>query len=285
MSSDTLLHLQQINDEDSDIKPFGPYQEEAIISLALDHPEFFTAIGRFLDPSMFGCLEARLVIAEILNIFEKHNVVPTRAILRDKIAALITVDDPYEKILSLVDRPSNPREVPLVKDTLLKWARDRAYGLLYSDEAQNAYANGDYEQLEEIVQQANRIADIGQAGFWFFDSYKILYEPDIIDHRTTGFSKLDRALNNGGPSPKEVLCWLAGTNVGKCSSIQSKIYEKENSRIFELELENGKIIKLAGFRKVQTSRGRIKVKDLTENDDVTEISFRDDSWDLELSDM
>jgi replicative DNA helicase len=34
-------------------------------------------------------------------------------------------------------------------------------------------------------------------------------------HYSTGFSRLDAALNDGGPSPGQVLIWLAATNVGK----------------------------------------------------------------------
>jgi hypothetical protein len=91
-------------------------------------------------------------------------------------------------------------------------------------------------------------------------------------------------LNNGGPSPKEVVCWLAPTNVGKCHSLQSKILEKRLSRIFELELDDGTIIKLAGFREVQTTRGIVKVCDLTDGDDITEIPIETDGV-IELSDM
>jgi|10_taG_2_1085330.scaffolds.fasta_scaffold00305_28 hypothetical protein len=211
----TLSKLQDLTEDSDEIKPFGPYQEEAIISLALDHPEFFTSVGRFMKPEMFGSLECRWVIAEILNSFEKHNVVPPRPLLRDKMVASLTEDDPWQRILELVDRPSDPREVPIIKDTLLRWAQDRAYGLIYSEEAQEAYARGDYEELESIVESANRIADVGQQAFWFLDNYEILFEPDVIDHKTTGFPSLDRKLNNGGPSTKEVVCWLAATNVGK----------------------------------------------------------------------
>ena len=196
-------------------KPFGPYEEEAIVSLALDHPEFFTGIGRFLTPAMFARGECQWVIAEILNTYEKFGVVPTRPMLKDRLIKSFTEDDPHEIVLRIIDRPSEPREVPIIKDTLLRWAKDRAYGLLFSDEAQDAYARGDYDQLEEIVQTANRIADVGKKGFWFFEHFETLFEPDIIEHRTTGFMHLDQMLNNGGPSPKEVVCWLAGTNVGK----------------------------------------------------------------------
>jgi replicative DNA helicase len=210
---DTLSKLEQ---ETSDqVTPFGAYEEEAIISLALDHPEFWTSVGRFLKPNMFGRLECRLVAAEILNSFEKFDIIPTRKILRDRIIASLTEDHPYDEILRIVDRKSDYREVPLIKDTLLKWAKDRAFGQIYSEEAQLAYARGDYQYLEKIISEANRIADVSSNGFWFFDNYQLLFEPNVIDHRTTGFPKLDKLLNNGGPSPKEVVCFLAPTNVGK----------------------------------------------------------------------
>lgn len=210
---DTLSKLEDL--EPNQTTPFGSYEEEAIISLALDHPEFWTSVGRFLKPTMFARLECRLVAAEILNSFEKYDIVPTRKILRDRIVASLTEDDPYDEILRIVDRKSDYREVPIIKDTLLKWAKDKAFGQIYSEEAQMAYARGDYQFLEKIISEANRIADVGNNGFWFFENFQLLFEPNIIDHRTTGFPKLDQMLNNGGPSPKEVVCWLAPTNVGK----------------------------------------------------------------------
>jgi hypothetical protein len=282
--STTLSKLQDLSDDSDEVKPFGPYQEEAIISLALDHPEFFTSVGRFMKPEMFSSLECRWVIAEILNSFEKHNVVPPRPLLRDKMVASLTEDDPWQRVLELVDRPSNPREVPIIKDTLLRWAQDRAYGLIYSEEAQDAYARGDYEELEAIVESANRIADVGQQAFWFLDNYEILFEPDIIDHKTTGFPSLDRKLNNGGPSAKEVCCWLAATNVGKCHTLKSKIIERDLSRIFDLELEDGTVIQLAGFREIQTARGMVKVCDLTDEDEIADIPTETDGT-IELQDL
>jgi len=208
----TLDKLDSLKDTD---QPFGPYQEEAIVSLALDHPEFFTTVGRFLKPEMFKRLECQYVMAKILNSFTEHNVIPTRQLLKDEVEKTMSVDDPFEPILEVIDRKSNNREVPLLKNTLLKWAKDRAYGLIYSDEAMDAYHNQDYAKLESIINEANRIADIGDGGFWFFENLDILFNKDTIEHKTTGFPQLDRFLNNGGPSAKEVVCWLAATNVGK----------------------------------------------------------------------
>lgn len=281
--ANTLDKLEELTETEPKT-PFGEYQEETIISLAFDHPEFFNAAARFIKPEHFGKLECRWLMAEILNSYEKFSVIPTRAWLRDHIinSVKITEDDPYDEIFRLIDRQSDPREVPHIKDTLLKWSKERAYGLLYSDESVEAYHRGDFGHLENIVQEANRIADVGNVGFWFFENMDILFQPNIIQHRTTGFPQLDRILNNGGPSAKEVVCWLAGTNVGKCSSKQTLIIEEKLSRIYELELEDGSIILARGSRKVQTLRGRIRVADLTESDEFTEIPVGDDSWDLEL---
>ncbi len=282
---DTLNKIKSI---DSSVGPqvaqFGKYEEEAIISLAIDLPEFFTSVGRFMKPNMFQRLECQVVMAEILNNFEKHNIVPSRNLLKDRILAILTEDDPYESILAIIDRKSNYREVPIIKESLLKWAKDKAFGQIYSEEAQNAYVNGDYEFLESIIQDANRIADVGKKGFWFFDNYQLLFQQDIVDHRTTGFPKLDKILNNGGPSKKEVVCWLAPTNVGKCHTLNTKILEKRLSNIFKLELEDGKIIELAGYRKIQTARGVVRVCDLTDEDDITEIPTESDG-DIDVSDV
>lgn len=230
---DTLDKLEEADEQEDVRHPFGPYEEEAIISLSLDHPQFFSAVCTFMKPEMFRRMEAQWVMAEILNLFEEFNTIPTRDILYDRLSSKITEDDPFEEVLGLVRRKSNPREIPMVKDTLLKWARDRQYGMLYSDEALEAYRTGNYGFLEELVSQANRIADVSESGFWFFENLELLFQEDIIDHRTTGFPKLDKLLNNGGPSKKEVVCWMAGTNVGKsivlCNNAISSLQGESSS--------------------------------------------------------
>lgn len=209
----TLDRLAEAQDQ---ANPFKKFQEEAIISLAIDYPDFFLAVADFIKPEMFSRLDARLVMAEILNLHEKYNTIPTRGILRDHIESFLTEDDPHEEIMSLVDRKSNYREIPIVKELLLTWAKRKAFGMLYKPEAIEAFKNGNYEHLEQLFNQANRIVDVGDnSGFWFFENLEILFQPSAIEHRTTGFQRLDKMLNNGGPSPKEVVCWMAPTNVGK----------------------------------------------------------------------
>lgn len=283
--TDIISKLKEAEAADlPDPTPFGEFEEEAIVSLALDNPEFFTSVGRFLTPSMFKRVECQYVITHILNAFEKYDIVPTRHILRDRILADLTEDDQYEEVLALVDRKANFREVPIVKDLLLKWARDRAYGQIYSEEALAAYERGDYAYIEKLMQEANRIEDVGQKGFWFFENYHLLFEPDIIDHRTTGFPSLDKMLNNGGPSPKEVLCWLAPTNLGKCHTLDSKIIEQNLSRIYEIELEDGQIYKFAGYQRLPIyGKGLVRVCDLQPEDSIIGFpELADDTADITI---
>ena len=128
-------------DEDADHTPFGKYQEEAIISLALDHPEFFINVGRYLKPDMFGRQECKYVIAVLLNYYEKYRIIPTRLLIRDIIEKELTPEQPFDIVFKIIDRKSDPREVPIIKDTLMKWAKTKAYGSADRTDAYSAFAS------------------------------------------------------------------------------------------------------------------------------------------------
>jgi len=285
--STTLSVLQEL-DHETPAGRFSPKTEENIIALALDQPAFIGAAMGFMKAEMFGRNETMYLMAHIINYYEKYGTVPTRDWLLDKLEHdpkfNIDVFD-EETILGIVRRKSDPRDVPAIKDQILEWAREQAYGRLYSDEARAAYHRGDHVYLDNIINDAQKITDIGTSGLWLLDEIDVLFAPQSNIHCTTGFSRLDRILNNGGPSPKEVVCWMAPTNVGKCLTVDTKIVEESLSRIYELELEDGQVVKLRGSRRVQTARGTVKVCDLTNSDDLIEIPTGDDTWDLEVPDM
>lgn len=270
--------------------PFGDHEEEAIVSLIIDHPELFTSLARFLKHQLFKKTEVQYVIAQILTFHETYNVFPTRGMLLDIIKKDLTVEAAgYEDILKIADRQSDPREIPYLKGRILDWARKKSYGLIYDPEVMARFADGDFEYLEQVFNQARNIQDVGAGTLWFFDEAEKLFVRDVKEKFTTGFKQLDAYMHNDddirGPCRKEELVWMAPTGVGKCHTLQSKIIERNLSQIFELELDNGTIIKLAGFREVQTARGRIKVCDLTDGDDIIEIPDIVDEADLHLPDM
>lgn len=195
--------------------PFGPHEERAIISLALDEPEFFATAGRYITHSFFRLPEAQWVMGIIEDLFQKTGAVPTRNLVRDYAIKHLTVDDDYEAFLSVIDRHSDPREIPAIKESLVNWARNRAYGMLYDPEVIAAYERGDYQAVEQVMDNAKRITDVSTSGIFFFDNLDLIFTRNAEEKLTTGFNKLDDWLNEGGPTRGEVVCWMAPTGVGK----------------------------------------------------------------------
>lgn len=233
--------LKALDTEPSESEsPFGPHEEEAMISLLLDFPELYIPVAKYLSPDLFDRIDTKYVVAALQRDFDLHGVVPSRALLRDRLAQSLTVDDPYEEILSVVDRKSDPREVPYLRETLHKWTEHKIYELLYTDEAIMAHHRGDHQFLRKIFDDANRIQHSGQQGFWFFDQIDELFADHAIEHISLGFPSLDKHLNDGGPSTKEVLVWLAPTGVGKtlmmCNNAFAALNQGHNVLFVTFEL-------------------------------------------------
>mgnify|MGYP003145444201 CR=1 FL=1 len=195
--------------------PFGPDTEKAIVSLCFDEPEFFSTVGKQLTYKYFRLAETKFVMAVVEKLIEKHGFVPPRHVVRDYALKHFSTDDDWEPFLEVIDRASSPREVPFIKEELTNWARDAAYGLLYDDEAIAAYESRDYEALQNIFEEAQRISDVSAKGLWFFDEMDRVFDKDMTPSYTCGFSKIDQSIEGGGPSKGEVFCWMAATGVGK----------------------------------------------------------------------
>lgn len=260
--------------------PFGPHEEAAIISLAFSAPEFFSSVGQYLDIDFFHIPSVKFVLSIVKMLFDEHEVVPTRGMVRDIALRQLTVDDDYQEILDVIDRDLDPRDAPMIKETLIGWAREKAYGLLYSKDALSAYDRGDFDSITEIVENAQRIVDVSSSGMEFFKTYEDIFVVDTEVKLTTGFKDLDRFINEGGPTKGDVFVWMAPTGIGKCVHPESRIIEEKLSAIYEIETDEGKI-SLLGMQKVLTNVGTKLVADLQENDEIIELpSDRPDPKDM-----
>jgi KaiC/GvpD/RAD55 family RecA-like ATPase len=209
-----MSDLQAI-EEVGESAPFGPNTEKSIISLAFENPDFFATIANHLSHKFFRMAETSFVMGVIERLFRDTGSMPTKGAVRDVTLKELTVDDDYERILEIIDREMDKREVPFVKKELLAWTRDRAFGMLYSEEGILAYEHHDYDKLEEIFENARKITDVSTNGMNFFDESQKLFDKEKRDVYTCGFSELDRCIEGNGPSKGEVFCWMAPTGVGK----------------------------------------------------------------------
>jgi len=194
---------------------FGPAEEEAIISLILEHPETFVPMARFITADLFKGMSAKYVITMLKQEYDKYGSIPTRPMFRDKVARTLDADDPYQEILDLIEKKGDPRDLVRIRDNIKNWVQHQTLALLYSEDALDAHARGDYEYLDKIFNDANRVVLSADTGFWFFEQYEEILADNAIEHIHTGFASLDKFLNEGGPSPQEMVVWLAPTGVGK----------------------------------------------------------------------
>jgi replicative DNA helicase len=212
MSSWTATIVEQ------DKTPFEDSEEEAIVSLVLEHPDFYSSVGHYITPDLFQRADARYVMGVVCELFQKYESLPPKKIVADAVLKTLTVDSDYEPIKKLLKRRCDPREVQHVRDMIRDWAKDKAYEKLFTDGAE-AFADRDYTEIDQLLEKAQRITDPSGEELWFFESLDLIFHKDLKDHFSTGFHELDMYINadqNGiGPSRKEVLCWMAATGVGK----------------------------------------------------------------------
>jgi len=140
---------------------------------------------------------------------------------------------------------SDPREIPYIKDVVTKWAKHMAYGMLFK-EGYESFCQQNYDAVDELLNKAQKITDITSTGIWFFNSIDVLFHKETVEHFRTGFKELDANINPDaggvGPSRKEILCFMAGTGVGK-SLIMINVgvqCVREGQKVLHVSLENSK---------------------------------------------
>lgn len=202
-------------DDQQKEKKFGPSQEKAIISLIFDEPEFFTNVAQYLSPEDFNFVPAQYVYAIVYGYYKDKSVVITRDLCREEVEQQMTADDDFENVFEIINRRSNPREVPIIREKLVEWSKQRAYEKIYSDEAIQAFEAGDFSEITNIVEDARKITDKVSKGFWFFKNLDTLFIENQEQKLTTGFPRLDAIINEGGPTFGDTFCWMAPTGVGK----------------------------------------------------------------------
>ena len=194
---------------------FGKAEERSIISLLFDEPDFMAPILPYLNIEYFDQPATKYVFAIIKYHYDKHNVIISRPMCLDIATKDLTADDPIDTILSCIKRETDPRELPIIMDKLIEWTKKKAYNKIYSKEALEAHERGEYEHIDNIIEEARRITDSRGKFYSFFKEIPLLFRKDDSIHLTSGFPTLDQCLNLGGPTRGDVLCFMAATGVGK----------------------------------------------------------------------
>lgn len=232
------MPISLVDDQD-DNREFGDHQEKAIIALALDHPDFFSHVAQYLKPDMFTNPYASMVYHRIHEHYVKHGVIITRQLCKDELLSMLSADDDWKPCIEILDYESNPREIKILRDQLVSWAKSKAYDQLYTTDSIEAAEQGDYSHVDQIVEDARKITDFTGSAFWFFDQAEELFVDEMEKRYTTGFDYLDTFINAGGPAVGEVFCWTAPTGVGKSLMLVNSAYGclKMGAKVLFITLE------------------------------------------------
>ncbi|MBD3407193.1 MAG: hypothetical protein GF411_13825 [Candidatus Lokiarchaeota archaeon] len=191
-------------------------QERSIIALAFDYPDFFAYILNNIKMDDFSEDPNKFIFTIITTYYNRRSELPTREMARDIAARYLTVDDPLtDEVIENIQYEIDPRNIDVIKEDVIEWLRERAYGILYSDEGIEAYQSHNYVKLHKMLESASSVQDIGTDGMWFFNDFEIILQKRVMEKFTTGFDELDTYINFGGPSRGEVFLFMAPTGVGK----------------------------------------------------------------------
>jgi len=229
---------------------FTEFEEEQIILLALDSPDFFYRISRFLDHNYFSSDLHQYVMATYLEYYNKYDDVPTRDVLKNLVYRELKSDDELaEPVIEILNKEIDPRNNKYIRDIVVKWARTKQLSELYDERVMEAVQDGNIESVEEIFEKAMAISDIVIKPFRFFKDVDELFIEDEREYFTSGFSRLDGYIHDGrGPARREVFIWVAPTGVGKSIMLVNTSIANvlDGKNVLHISLENSE--KVTGHR-------------------------------------
>jgi len=196
---------------------FTEFEERHIILLALDSPDFFYRIASFIRPEYFDIDECAFIIALYKEYYDKYDDVPTREVLKEIVyKELKTDDERAQPVIDILNEELDTRNAKYIKAEIIDWAKKKQIALLYDEEVIEKVKAGDFDDVKNIIEEADKITDVIIKPFRLFDDIDELFIEDEKDHFTTGFKRLNQCFHDGnGPARREVFVWMAPTGVGK----------------------------------------------------------------------
>lgn len=229
---------------------FTEFEEENIILLALDSPDFFYRIAKFMKPEYFEEDAHQYIMHTYIEYYEKNDDIPNKEILKNIIfKELKGSDELVDPILEILDKEIDPRSLKYIREEIVKWARIKQMSMLYSEEIIDEVKNGNIDKINDIVDGAANISDVIINPFRFFEDIDQLFIEDERDYFTTGFTRLDQNMHEGrGPARREVLIWVAPTGVGKSILLVNTAVMNviQGKKVLHISLENSE--KVTGHR-------------------------------------
>lgn len=212
--------MSKINKEDLGF--LGLDYEIRLIAQFLTDNKFANNIMDIINPNYFSDENLRLIVREIKDAHEVHQVIPDIESLRSRL--MVSIDNEFTRAFAITQldkvREANLNDTIWVQDTAMKFCKQQELKKSVA-EIQKIIDKGDlnaYNDCEEILKKALSIGDNKDDGESVFDSLEDVLSDDFRKPIPTGIKGFDE-LMNGGLARTELAIILAPFGVGKTTMI------------------------------------------------------------------
>ena len=197
------------------------FQVRLVAQLLVD-TKFAESIIDILSPNYFHDDALKLMVLNIIDAYNQHNIIPDMGSLQfrllDKIKDEITRTYTIKQLK--VVKEANLNDGLEVQDKAMRFCKQQELQKSIK-EIQNIIDKGDfdrYEECEEILKKALEHGDNKDNGINVFDNIESVLVDDFRNPIPTGIKGLDEVMD-GGLAPSELGIILAPFGVGKTTMI------------------------------------------------------------------
>lgn len=259
---------------DALFKPHGKHFQEGILHGLLTDHTWASQMSEVFKPDFFDLKYLAYLADKYFKYHEKYKCFPTLqlliSIIKDdlKQPANVVLKEQVVEFLSRIRTSSAVGDLTYIKEKSLDFCRKQAMreALEVSVEL---IAKDKYEEVVDMMKKAVSVGMTSSVGHDFFEDAEARFVKIMRFACPTGIQQLDdRSVLNGGLGKGELGVIVANTGVGKCTTADTLITIK----YMEITI-NGKAYK--PWDLVETKRGKIYARDITENDDIFQITYKD----------
>jgi hypothetical protein len=219
------------------------------------------------DTDYFELKYLRFLAEKYFSYSKKYKVFPPLqllvTIIRDdlKTGSDVLLRDQIIDYLTRVRSNPMTNDVQYAKEKALDFARKQALKQALETAVDQMQAER-YESIVETIKRAVTVGTTPAVGHDFFNELDARFTRLKRDTIPTGLPELDsKDILNGGSGKGELLCVVGSSGAGKCSIPDTYIHVKYTS----IKI-NGKMYK--PWDRINTSRGQIFARDITETDQL-----------------
>lgn len=229
---------------------FTEFEEDQIVLLAIESPDFFYRIAKFMKPDYFDVEVNQYIMSTYLEYYEEYDATPTKEVLKNIMYKELNQDDDLASpVMAVIDAELDFRNSKYIRKNVISWAKTKQLSMLYHEDVMTQIKEGNSDSVEQILEDAAAISEVVIIPFKFFEDVDELFIEDSRDYFTSGFSRVNEMIHDGnGPARREVFTWVAPTGVGKSIMLvnTSVMNVLEGKNVLHISLENSE--KITGHR-------------------------------------